>query len=405
METGLHAYQADSDVESPTQVMASLSLPRNLLMCNEVKRDYNESYAEMKTTYTEKLGVSCQICGCKSSGFHYGAYTCEGCKAFFHRCTKKNIIFQKCTKGANCRSNNGSKYRCRLCRYQKCVQAGMSIDAIRVGRMPNTEREKLRANRTDTIGYRRRLLDISNIITTNVTKIFFKSSMFDDISISNPIDDYSGFVISKLDSFGFHQLGVINIYYEMLIPMIKDTIKFAKKLPGFLDLRLGDRVALMKEGALSVCILMMHGSFIGPHVQLNGKTTNLYLTQEAIFNCSETQTLLGKIIQISERIQELDLHRTELALLAAMILLADNLLLEERDRIRSFADEVTQAMQMESNHIRSNDSDIYLAVLSLKENLKQTSMEFIGNLKNGYYCLPVDEGSEEQLLLKEVFDI
>ncbi|XP_033756731.1 nuclear receptor ROR-alpha-like [Pecten maximus] len=407
METGtcLYMYQSQSDVESPTLTVSSGSPTGDVLTCKDIHMNYNETFSEMKTTYTEKLGVSCQICGSMSSGFHYGAYTCEGCKAFFHRCTKKNIIFQKCAKGKSCRSNNGSKYKCRLCRYQKCVQVGMSIGAIRVGRMPNTEREKLRANRTDTIGYKRRLLDISNIITTNFTKIFFKSSIFESFSIGNAVDeDYSGFVISKLDSFGFHQLGVITIYHEMLVPMIKDTIKFAKKLPGFLDLRLSDRVVLMKEGALCVCILMMYGSFVGPHVRLNGKTANLYLTHEAIGKCSETQILFGKIIQISERIHQLNLHKTELALFASMILLSDNKLLEERDRIRSIAEDVTQAIQMEFGHIRSEDRDIHLSLLALKDDLKQTSMEFITNLKNGYYSFPEEE-CEEHLLLKEIFDI
>ncbi|XP_060072506.1 peroxisome proliferator-activated receptor gamma-like [Ylistrum balloti] len=404
--TSLYVYPSEHVMDSPTLASPSGDHTMNILPCKDIGMSY-EAIAGVKTTYTEKLGVSCQICGCMSSGFHYGAYTCEGCKAFFHRCIKKNIIYQQCGKGKNCRANIGPKYKCRVCRYQKCVQVGMSIGAIRVGRMPNTEREKLRANRKNTNGDRRRQLDISDIITTNFSNVFYKSSLFEanNNSINNPInDDYSGFVISKLDTFGFHQLGVINLYQEMLVPMIKDAIKFAKKLPGFLDLQLTDRVALMKHGAFSVCILMMYGSFTGQHVQLKGTQTSLYLTKEAIINCFEAQLLLGNIIQLSERIHQLNFHKTELALFAAIILLSDSPLLVERDRIRSIADDVARVMQMELGHIRSQNKDTFLSFLALKEDLQQASTEFINNMKNGFCSLPEDE-CEAHLLLKEIFDI
>ncbi|OWF46671.1 hypothetical protein KP79_PYT17693 [Mizuhopecten yessoensis] len=148
----------------------------------------------------------------------------------------------------------------------------------------------------------------------------------------------------------------------------------------------------------------MHRSLSGPNVELKGTHTSLCLTKEAISKCSEAQVLLGKTIKISERIHQLKLQQTELALFASVILLSDSPLLEERERIRSIAGDVTQALQMELGHIRSEDNDIFLSFLALKEDLKQASEEFISNLKAGSYSLPEDV-CDGLLLLKDIFDI
>lgn len=90
----------------------------------------------------EEKGISnipCQVCNAPSSGFHFGALTCEGCKGFFRRIAKEKGNKQyRCSKSQNCEVTTGTRNLCRACRYQKCLDIGMSIEASRIGRQPNS---------------------------------------------------------------------------------------------------------------------------------------------------------------------------------------------------------------------------------------------------------------------------
>ncbi|KAK7891316.1 hypothetical protein WMY93_023279 [Mugilogobius chulae] len=54
----------------------------------------------------------CVVCGDKASGRHYGAVSCEGCKGFFKRSIRKNLVYT-CRGSGECAINKLHRNRCQ----------------------------------------------------------------------------------------------------------------------------------------------------------------------------------------------------------------------------------------------------------------------------------------------------
>ncbi|GFR71482.1 nuclear receptor ROR-beta [Elysia marginata] len=82
--------------------------------------------------------IPCRVCSAPSSGFHFGALTCEGCKGFFRRMVnEREPGTYTCGKGGKCEVNSMTRNMCKACRYAKCLMIGMCIEGSRIGRQPN----------------------------------------------------------------------------------------------------------------------------------------------------------------------------------------------------------------------------------------------------------------------------
>eukprot|EP00058_Branchiostoma_floridae_P010865 XP_002596353.1 hypothetical protein BRAFLDRAFT_215489 [Branchiostoma floridae] len=80
------------------------------------------------------LEEACPVCGDKVSGYHYGLLTCESCKGFFKRTVQNNKQYT-CIENQNCVIDKTQRKRCPYCRFQKCLQVGMKLEAVRTDRM------------------------------------------------------------------------------------------------------------------------------------------------------------------------------------------------------------------------------------------------------------------------------
>ncbi|XP_043348145.1 nuclear receptor subfamily 2 group C member 1 isoform X3 [Dermochelys coriacea] len=117
-----------------------------LVFC--IPRIYLHNHIQILTdnTSTEqtlnKVFDLCVVCGDKASGRHYGAVTCEGCKGFFKRSIRKNLVYS-CRGAKDCVINKHHRNRCQYCRLQRCIAFGMKQDSVQCERKPiEVSREK-----------------------------------------------------------------------------------------------------------------------------------------------------------------------------------------------------------------------------------------------------------------------
>uniref|UniRef100_A0A0N5A2N3 Nuclear receptor domain-containing protein n=1 Tax=Parastrongyloides trichosuri TaxID=131310 RepID=A0A0N5A2N3_PARTI len=106
----------------------------------------NSSFATDFENNLELKNLKCAVCDYPARGYHFGAFTCEGCKSFFGRTCKpesllhllktspieenlKNCIESiplKCKNNYNCNVKGKNRTSCKACRYKACLKVGMA---------------------------------------------------------------------------------------------------------------------------------------------------------------------------------------------------------------------------------------------------------------------------------------
>ncbi|KAG5890415.1 hypothetical protein JTB14_017636 [Gonioctena quinquepunctata] len=103
---------------------------------DETKTSHGEGGGEQHAEAEEEdQPMICMICEDKATGLHYGIITCEGCKGFFKRTVQNRRVYT-CVADGNCEITKAQRNRCQYCRFKKCIEQGMVLQAVREDRMP-----------------------------------------------------------------------------------------------------------------------------------------------------------------------------------------------------------------------------------------------------------------------------
>ncbi|KAL7077701.1 hypothetical protein ACQ4LE_003546, partial [Meloidogyne hapla] len=188
----------------------------------------------------------CKVCSDRASGFHYGIFSCEGCKGFFRRSLQNKIDYRPCTQSQKCQIVRANRNRCQECRWRKCIEAGMSKDGVRYGRVPKREKEKLREEmRRDSV---RSILEHLSFELNDEERLLEKLEK----GWKELENDLKNILKNKKEEKNEEEK-IIDI--NKLCLLAKSVVRFAENIGGFRLLRIDDQAQVLKESLFPVLLL------------------------------------------------------------------------------------------------------------------------------------------------------
>ncbi|XP_042601616.1 retinoic acid receptor RXR-beta-A-like isoform X7 [Cyprinus carpio] len=238
----------------------------------------------------------CAICGDRSSGKHYGVYSCEGCKGFFKRTVRKDLSYT-CRDSKDCLVDKRQRNRCQYCRYQKCLAMGMKREAVQEERQRNKERE----GEVESTSAANEEMPVEKILEAEMA-VEQKTELHADGSSggSSPNDP-----VTNICQAADKQLFTL--------------VEWAKRIPHFSELSLDDQVILLRAGWNELLI----ASF--SHRSIAVKDGILLATGLHVHRNSAHSAGVGAIFdrvltELVSKMRDMQMDKTELGCLRAIIL-------------------------------------------------------------------------------------
>ncbi|RXM34121.1 Estrogen receptor [Acipenser ruthenus] len=267
----------------------------------------------------------CAVCSDYASGYHYGVWSCEGCKAFFKRSIQGHNDYM-CPATNQCTIDKNRRKSCQACRLRKCNEVGMMKGGVRKDRRG---RHMLRVKRTASEqdekshvnGHDRRLaLTLEPTPINNGKKNSALGLSIDQVLIhlleAEPPTQYS----KQNQNRPYTEISMMNILTSLADKELVHMIAWAKKIPGFVDLSLHDQVQLLECSWLEVLMI----GLIWRSVEFPGK---LIFAPDLAFDRNEGSCVEGMVeifdmlLTTSSRFFTLKLKNEEYMCLKAIILL------------------------------------------------------------------------------------
>ncbi|XP_069508586.1 nuclear receptor subfamily 2 group F member 5-like isoform X2 [Ambystoma mexicanum] len=169
--------------------------------------------------------VDCMVCGDKSSGKHYGQFTCEGCKSFFKRSVRRNLSYT-CRGNRDCPIDQHHRNQCQFCRLKKCLKVGMRREVQR-GRMAHPQTSPGQYQLTNGDPYN------CHSYLTGFISLLLRAEPY-------PTSRYGAQCLQPNNIMGIENI------CELAARLLFSAIEWAKNIPFFPDFQLSDQVSLLR---------------------------------------------------------------------------------------------------------------------------------------------------------------
>uniref|UniRef100_A0A3Q2HA21 Retinoic acid receptor RXR n=1 Tax=Equus caballus TaxID=9796 RepID=A0A3Q2HA21_HORSE len=241
----------------------------------------------------------CAICGDRSSGKHYGVYSCEGCKGFFKRTVRKDLTYT-CRDNKDCLIDKRQRNRCQYCRYQKCLAMGMKREAVQEERQRGKDRNE---NEVESTSSANEDMPVEKILEAELavepkTEAYVEANV--GLNPSSPNDP-----VTNICQAADKQLFTL--------------VEWAKRIPHFSELPLDDQVILLRAGWNELLI----ASF--SHRSIAVKDGILLATGLHVHRNSAHSAGVGAIFdrvltELVSKMRDMQMDKTELGCLRAIVL-------------------------------------------------------------------------------------
>ncbi|KAK3093364.1 hypothetical protein FSP39_014570 [Pinctada imbricata] len=279
-------------------------------------RRLRAAYAGTGANSTNRL---CQVCNDNASGFHYGVWSCEGCKAFFKRSIQGPVDYV-CPATNTCTIDKHRRKSCQACRLRKCYEVGMNKGTQRKERKGSLSSM---STKQQTTAKRSRADSSDNTVNStsgspNPPKNARRSQTTVILAALNKAE------LPMLEGFHNHnlpptKLHLLNSLIKLAERELVHLINWAKNVPGYTDLSLGDQVHLIECCWME--LLLLNRAFRSREQDGNRLVfaPDLILDRSmwAVVGMTE---IFEQVAAVSEQMVHLNVHKDEFLLLQATVL-------------------------------------------------------------------------------------
>eukprot|EP00063_Salmo_salar_P016558 XP_013991393.1 PREDICTED: retinoic acid receptor gamma-A isoform X4 [Salmo salar] len=294
----------------------------------------------------------CFVCQDKSSGYHYGVSSCEGCKGFFRRSIQKNMVYT-CHRDKNCQINKVTRNRCQYCRLQKCFEVGMSKEGERLRNDRNKKKKDVKEELVPPESY-----ELSGELEELVNKV--SKAHQDTFPSLLQLGKYH--TNSSAEQRVQLDLGLWDKFSELSTKCIIKIVEFAKRLPGFTTLTIADQITLLKSACLDILMLRICTRYT-PEQDTMTFSDGLTLNRTQMHNAG-FGPLTDLVFAFAGQLLPLEMDDTETGLLSAISLISgDRMDLEEPQKVDKLQEPLLEALKIYARRRRPNKPHMFPRML------------------------------------------
>ncbi|XP_071022000.1 retinoic acid receptor gamma-A-like isoform X3 [Oncorhynchus clarkii lewisi] len=295
----------------------------------------------------------CFVCQDKSSGYHYGVSSCEGCKGFFRRSIQKNMVYT-CHRDKNCQINKVTRNRCQYCRLQKCFEVGMSKEGERPVR---NDRNKKKKDVKEEL-----VLPESYELSGELEELVNKVSKAHQDTFPSLLQLGKYHTNSSAEQRVQLDLGLWDKFSELSTKCIIKIVEFAKRLPGFTTLTIADQITLLKSACLDILMLRICTRYT-PEQDTMTFSDGLTLNRTQMHNAG-FGPLTDLVFAFAGQLLPLEMDDTETGLLSAISLISgDRMDLEEPQKVDKLQEPLLEALKIYARRRRPNKPHMFPRML------------------------------------------